>query len=216
MEYIMCCAIVAVVAILVMLVVTCMSIRKLFKVFSGQDQVIELKSAQYEALMKAHERDVATAEFLYELLMDLVTPVYDETIIYKARTIQVILMIIDFKGDLKSKDMDYIRRVLNTPTLKHVDEAVHQILSDNKGTEVLEDKTVNAYERFMKLIDEIAEEECKACEKLQQMQDSLNTKLTPEELNLLNMVRSPEHGEIRYESDTKPLEDVPVDQECLD
>lgn len=178
MEYIMYLAIAGVITIVLTLIICSVAILKIFKAFCRQDQIIELQNLQYDALKTVHERDVATGEFLYEMLMDLVTPMHDETIIYKARTIQVILMIIDFQGTLKFKNMDHIHQVLNTPTLKHVDDAVHQILSDHKGTDILEENTISAYERFMKLIEDIERDETEACEKLQKMHSDISTQIT--------------------------------------
>ena len=185
MEYIMYLAIAGAICIVLTLTICSIAIVRIFKAFCRQDQIIELQNLQYDALMTAHERDVATGEFLYEMLMDLVTPMNDETIIYKARTIQVILMIIDFQGKLKFKNMDYIHQVLNTPTLNHVDDAVHQILGEHRGTDALDEETVSAYDRFMKLIEEIEKDEEQACEKLQKRQDEINAQVTVNDVTIV-------------------------------
>ena len=121
-------------------------------------QIGELWKSRYMAMETAHKRDLATSEFLYELLLDLVTPNRDETILYKARCLHVALLLMDVTKT-PVPIMDHIRVVLNTPTLKTVDHVLNELIVHTDREVVLEPDTVSAHDKFMELMSHLEREE---------------------------------------------------------
>lgn len=135
-------------------------------------QVGQLWKARYRAMETAHKRDVATSEFLYELLLDLITPTRDETILYKARCMQVALLMQDISTKLEPTT-DHIRVVLNTPTLKTVGNAVSELVSSVGREAVLEPDTVSAHDRFVELVDLLEQEEIVVADYVQDIEQRI-------------------------------------------
>jgi len=149
--------IIAASSILVLLAICIAILAVIAFVLTKQGRITTLWEARYNAMKSAHKRDLATTEFLYELLTDLVTPSQDQTILYKARCLHVALLLMNPKKPEQA--MDQIRLILKVKTATPIDNKIIDLMGSVDRSLILDESTASAFEVFMKKARELYTEE---------------------------------------------------------